>query len=151
MKILVINGPNINLLGLREPEIYGRKDYLALLGFIREVCVQIGVEVECLQSNHEGAIVDAIQGAYGRFDGIVINPAAYTHTSVAILDAIKAVGIPAVEVHLTDVQAREDFRRISYVALACEKTITGMGFEGYAQAIRYLAEKHQNAERRGAY
>jgi 3-dehydroquinate dehydratase-2 len=141
VKILVINGPNINLLGLREPDIYGRKDYAALIGFIQDTCAQAGVEVECMQSNHEGAIVDAIQAAYGRFDGIVINPAAYTHTSVAILDALKAVGIPAVEVHLTNILEREAFRHISYAAQACEKTFAGMGFEGYAQAIRYLADR----------
>ena len=138
MKILVINGPNINLLGLREPEIYGKRDYAALLEFIHERCAESGVEVECVQSNHEGVLVDAIQGAYGRFDGIVINPAAYTHTSIAILDALKAVGIPAVEVHLSNIQEREDYRRNSYAAIACEKTFAGMGFEGYAEAIRYL-------------
>ena len=141
MKILVINGPNINLLGLREPEIYGGRDYAALLEFIRGVCAEAGVDVECVQSNHEGVIVDAIQEARGRFDGIVINPAAYTHTSVAILDALKAVGIPAIEVHLTNVLEREDFRRVSYTALACERTIAGMGFDGYAEAIRCLAGK----------
>ena len=140
MKILVINGPNINLLGLREPEIYGCKNYAALMEFIQAVCADTGVEAECVQSNHEGVIVDAIQEAYGRFDGIVINPAAYTHTSIAILDALKAVGIPAVEVHLTDIKEREAFRQVSYVAEACEKSIAGKGFEGYAEAIRYLAK-----------
>ena len=140
MKILIINGPNINLLGLREPELYGNEDYPALLRFIRTVCADIGVDAEFMQSNHEGSIVDAIQGAYGRFDGIVINPAAYTHTSIAILDALKAVGIPAVEVHLTNTMEREDFRRISYISQACVKTFAGMGFEGYAEAIRCLAE-----------
>ena len=139
MKILVINGPNINLLGLREPEIYGKRDYVALLNFIRDVCDGLGVEVECMQSNHEGAIVDAIQEAYGEFDAIVINPAAFTHTSIAILDALKAVGIPAVEVHLSNIKEREKFRQTSYTALACEKTFAGLGFEGYAEAIRYLA------------
>jgi len=138
MKILVINGPNINLLGLREPELYGRRDYAALVEFIANVCTDLGAEAECIQSNHEGAIVDAIQAAYGRFDGIVINPAAYTHTSVAILDALKAVAIPAVEVHLTDISNREAFRQVSYAAQACKKTFSGMGFEGYAEAIRYL-------------
>ena len=142
MRILVINGPNLNLLGLREPEIYGRKNYAALTGFIQDTCAELGVEVECMQSNHEGVIVDAIQAAYNRFDGIVINPAAYTHTSVAILDALKAVGIPAVEVHLSNIREREAFRQISYAGQACEKTITGMGFEGYAEAIRYLAGKY---------
>ena len=141
MKILVINGPNINLLGLREPEIYGRQDFAALLEFIRDVCSREGADVDFFQSNHEGALVDAIQDAYGRYDAIVINPAAYTHTSVAILDALKAVGIPAVEVHLSDIKAREDFRSISYTSMACEQTITGLGFEGYAQAIRYLTSK----------
>jgi 3-dehydroquinate dehydratase-2 len=145
MKILVINGPNINLLGLREPDIYGKKDYAALTGFIQDVCAEQGVEAECMQSNHEGAIVDAIQAAYGRFDGIVINPAAYTHTSIAILDALKAVGLPAVEVHLTNIGEREAFRHVSYAAQACEKTFAGMGFEGYAEAIRYLAEKILNS------
>jgi 3-dehydroquinate dehydratase-2 len=142
LKILVINGPNLNLLGLREPEIYGKRDYAALLEFIRDASVNAGVEVECMQSNHEGAIVDAIQSAYGHFDGIVINPAAYTHTSIAILDALKAVGIPAVEVHLTDIQTREDFRRISFIAPVCEKTIAGQGFMGYEKAIYYLAQKN---------
>ena len=144
MKILVINGPNINLLGLREPELYGKRDYAALVEFIRDVCAEAGVEVECLQSNHEGTIVDMIQNAYGRFDGIVINPAAYTHTSVAILDALKAVGIPAIEVHLTNIREREDFRRFSYAALACETTIAGKGFDGYAEAIRYFKEKNNS-------
>ena len=142
MRILVINGPNINLLGLREPEIYGKQSYADLIAFIRDVCAKEGVEVECVQSNHEGALVDAIQGAYGCFDGIVINPAAYTHTSIALLDALKAVGIPAVEVHLSDIHGREDFRRRSFVAEACEKTCAGMGFESYAKAIRYLARSY---------
>jgi 3-dehydroquinate dehydratase-2 len=142
MKLLVINGPNINLLGLREPELYGKKNYAALMEFIRDTCAELGVEAECTQSNHEGAIVDAIQAAYGRFDGIVINPAAYTHTSVAILDALKAVDIPAVEVHLTNIKEREAFRHISYAGQACDKTIAGKGFEGYAEAVRYLAGKY---------
>jgi len=141
MKILVINGPNINMLGLREPEIYGKRDYGSLIGFIQDSAAGYGMELECFQSNHEGAIVDKIQSAYGQFDGIVINPAAYTHTSIAILDALKAVAIPAVEVHLTDVGAREAFRATSYAGLACEKTIAGKGFYGYAEAIRYLADK----------
>lgn len=143
MRILVINGPNINMLGHREPDIYGIKSYASLLEFIQDVGVQCGVEVECMQSNHEGAIVDAIQAAHGRFGGIVINPAAYTHTSVAILDALKAVALPAVEVHLSKVHEREAFRKISYVAQACERTYSGMGFEGYALAIRYLAGKEE--------
>ena len=142
MKILVINGPNINLLGLREPEIYGKRSYSDLLKFIRDVCDGLGIEVECVQSNHEGAIVDAIQEAYGKFDGIVINPAAYTHTSIAILDALKAVGIPAIEVHLSNISEREEFRQMSYTAQACEKTFAGMGFEGYAEAINYLVLHH---------
>ena len=139
MKLLVINGPNINLLGLREPEIYGKQDYAALTAYIQEQCLAAGVEADCLQSNHEGAIVDAIQAAYGKYNGIVINPAAYTHTSIAILDALKAVGIPAVEVHLSNIREREAFRQTSYAGLACEKTFAGMGFQGYAEAIRYLA------------
>ncbi|MCL2126513.1 MAG: type II 3-dehydroquinate dehydratase [Oscillospiraceae bacterium] len=140
MKILVINGPNINLLGLREPAIYGNKDYAELLAFIEAAAVDAGVEVECFQSNHEGAIVDAIQSAYGHFDGIVINPAAYTHTSIAILDALKGVGIRAVEVHLSDINSRDDFRRVSYPSMACETTFAGFGFEGYAMAIRHLSK-----------
>jgi len=143
MRILVINGPNINMLGHREPDIYGIKSYASLLEFIRDVAAQHGVEVECMQSNHEGAIVDTIQAAYGRFDGIVINPAAYTHTSVAILDALKAVALPTVEVHLSNVHEREAFRKTSYVAPACERTYSGMGFEGYALAIRYLTGKEE--------
>ena len=141
MTILVINGPNINMLGLREPEIYGSKSYLDLIEFIKKAASEAGVEIECFQSNHEGAIVDGIQAAYKKFDGIIINPAAYTHTSIAILDALKAAGLPAVEVHLSDISSREEFRRISYVSLACEKTIAGKGFEGYAEAIIYLAGK----------
>jgi 3-dehydroquinate dehydratase-2 len=142
VRILVINGPNINMLGLREPELYGNKNYTALVEFIQSVCADAGVEAECMQSNHEGAIVDAIQAAYGHFNGIVINPAAYTHTSIAILDALKAVGIPAVEVHLTNIQEREAYRQISFTAQACEKTFAGMGFEGYAEAIRYLVSTY---------
>ena len=138
MKLLIINGPNLNLLGVREPNIYGKKDFAALEAFIREVCAAEGIECELFQSNHEGAIVDKIQSALGRFDGIVINPAAYTHTSVAILDALKAVALPAVEVHLSDVSAREEFRHISYAGMACEKTFMGLGFDGYKEAILYL-------------
>ena len=140
MKLLVINGPNLNLLGLREPEIYGRQDFAALQAFIRDAAKEAGVEVALFQSNHEGAIVDAIQAAYGVFDGIVINPAAYTHTSVAILDALKAVALPAVEVHLSDVSKRESFRQVSYAGLACVKTFMGLGFEGYRQAIFFLRD-----------
>lgn len=138
MKILVINGPNLNLLGVREPDIYGRRTYEDLLALIRAFAAERGVEVAFVQSNHEGTIVDAIQGALGTADAIVINPAAYTHTSVAILDALKAVALPAVEVHLTDVNAREPFRHVSYAGMACQKTIAGRGFEGYLDAIRFL-------------
>ena len=141
MKLLIINGPNLNLLGLREPEIYGKQDYAALLDFLQASAEEAGVEIECFQSNHEGAIVDAIQAAYGVFDGIIINPAAYTHTSVAILDALKAVALPAVEVHLSDVSLREDFRQISYAGMACQKTFMGLGFEGYRQAILFLKDR----------
>ena len=138
MKFLVIIGPNLNLLGLREPSIYGDRSYKALVELIQRVCEDEGIEVEVFQSNHEGAIVDKIQAAYGVVDGIVINPAAYTHTSVAILDALKAVSIPAVEVHISDVSTRESFRQVSYAGMACIKTYMGHGFEGYAMAIRYL-------------
>ncbi len=137
--ILVINGPNLNLLGLREPAIYGSRNYAALLEFIKESADELGLNVEFFQSNHEGAIVDAIQAAYGKFDGIVINPAAYTHTSVAILDALKSVAIPTVEVHLSDINSREDFRKFSYVSLVAEKTICGMGFDGYREALIHFA------------
>ena len=142
MKILVINGPNINMIGIREPGIYGKQSFADLLALLEETAKVENVELEQFQSNHEGAIVDAIQGCYGRFDAIVINPAAYTHTSVAILDALKAVAIPAVEVHISDVSARESFRQISYPGLYCEKTIAGLGLEGYRQAILYLKEKY---------
>ena len=139
MRILVLNGPNLNLLGVREPEIYGRRDYAALERFIREAAEELDAEVEIFQSNHEGVLVDRIQQAYRVFDGIVLNPAAYTHTSVALLDALKAVGVPTVEVHLSDPDTREDFRRISYVRAACLKTVKGLGFESYRQALRFLA------------
>ncbi len=138
MKLLIINGPNLNLLGLREPEIYGKRDYAALLDFLQKSAEEAGVEIQCFQSNHEGAIVDAIQAAWGVFDGIVINPAAYTHTSVAILDALKAVALPAVEVHLSDISARESFRQLSYAGMACLRSFVGLGFEGYRQAILFL-------------
>lgn len=142
MKILIINGPNINMLGIREPELYGRQDYAALCAFITDAAKKLGVEAELFQSNHEGAIVDRIQQAYfDRTDGIVINPAAYTHTSVAILDALKAAAVPAVEVHITDIYGREEFRRLSYTSMACEKTIAGHGFAGYAQAMEYLTQR----------
>lgn len=140
MNILVINGPNLNLLGIREPDLYGRQDYAALVSLVEETCRQAGMTVEVSQSNHEGAIVDKIQQALGKFDGIVINPAAYTHTSVAILDALKAVALPAVEVHISDVSQREDFRQISYAGMACVKTYMGLGLEGYRQALLYLKE-----------
>lgn len=139
MKILVINGPNINMLGVREPDIYGKQDYKALLELVRNTAERLNVEVDCFQSNHEGDIVDKIQAALNVYDGIVINPAAYTHTSIAILDALKAVGIMTVEVHISDVSKREDFRQISYVRSACVKTIMGQGIDGYRQAIEYLA------------
>ena len=142
MRILVLNGPNLNLLGIREPDIYGKQSYSALEEFIRAQCDRLGAECEIFQSNHEGVLVDMIQSAYKVMDGIVINPAAYTHTSVAILDALKAVAIPAVEVHLSDVAAREAFRHISYPGMACEKTFAGCGFDGYRLAIEYLVEKY---------
>ena len=141
MKFLVINGPNLNLLGLREPAIYGSRSFTALQDFIRASAAEAGVEVALFQSNHEGALVDAIQQAYfDRVDGMIINPAAYTHTSVAIFDALKAVALPAVEVHLSDVSAREPFRQISYAGMACVKTYMGLGFAGYRQAILYLKD-----------
>ena len=140
MKFLVINGPNLNMLGLREPDIYGRQDFKALEQFIRDACAAEGVEATLFQSNHEGAIVDVIQQAYGNYDGIVINPAAYTHTSVAILDALKAVQIPAVEVHISDISKRESFRQVSYAGMACIKRFIGLGFEGYRQAVLYLKD-----------
>ena len=142
MKILVINGPNINMLGIREPGIYGNQNYQVLLTLIDEWAKELDCDVECFQSNHEGAIVDEIQQAYGNFDGIVINPAAYTHTSVAILDALKSVGIPAVEVHISDVTQRETFRQISYAGMACEHHIIGKGLDGYKLAMEYLCEKY---------
>ena len=138
MKLLVINGPNLNLLGRREPDIYGREDFAALCDFIKAAAREVGAEVELYQSNHEGAIVDTIQEALHRFDGIVINPAAYTHTSVAIADALSAVALPVVEVHLSDVMKREAFRHHSFVSPVAKKTYMGMGFEGYRRAIRYL-------------
>ena len=139
MHILVINGPNLNLLGRREPEIYGGETYDDLLRYIRGEAEKLGVSVSFFQSNHEGALVDAIQEALGQYNGIVINPAAYTHTSVALLDALKAVGLPAVEVHISDVSKREDFRQVSYVRAACIKTFMGLGFAGYGEALRCLA------------
>ena len=143
MKILVINGPNLNMLGIREPGIYGKSSFADLLSLLEDTARELGIEVEQYQSNHEGDLVDKIQWAYGKVDGIVINPAAYTHTSVAILDALKAVSIPAVEVHISDVDAREPFRQISYAGLACCKTIKGHGLEGYREAIQFLFQKLQ--------
>ena len=148
MKFLIINGPNINMLGVREPEIYGAQSYAALTELCRKTCEAEGIEVKLFQSNHEGAIVDEIQAAYGVFDGIVINPAAYTHTSIAILDALKAVALPAVEVHISDIESRESFRQLSYAGMACVKTFAGLGFDGYVQAIRFLkGYVLENAER----
>ncbi len=142
MKILVINGPNINMLGIREPQVYGKQSFADLLALLQETALAESLDIEQFQSNHEGDIVDKIQASYGNIDGIVINPAAYTHTSVAILDALKAVSIPAVEVHISDVDSREAFRQISYPGMYCEKTIKGQGLDGYRQAIVYLKMKY---------
>ena len=138
MKILVINGPNLNMLGVREPDIYGKTTYKDLCEFIENHCKEKNVHVEFYQSNHEGDLVDKIHSAYNNFDGIVINPGAYTHTSIALLDAVKAVGVPTVEVHISDVDSREEFRKISYIRLACKTTISGIGIKGYTDAIDYL-------------
>lgn len=146
MKILVLNGPNLNLLGLREPGLYGERSYEALLRYIEAAGREAGAEVSCYQSNHEGDLVDQIQQAYGVFDGIVINPGAYTHTSIAILDALKAVALPAAEVHLTDIYRREDFRHISYAGMACQAHFIGLGFEGYRKAIFWLASPGEAGE-----
>ena len=140
MRILVLNGPNLNLLGIREPGIYGSESYAALVDMIGEKAKELGISVEVRQTNHEGVLVDWIQEALGQFDGIVINPAAYTHTSVAILDAVKAVGLPTVEVHISDVSKREDFRQVSYIRAACVKTIAGHGFRGYLEAMEALCK-----------
>jgi 3-dehydroquinate dehydratase-2 len=142
MKILVLNGPNINMLGIREPDVYGTQSFSALLELLEQVGREEGLEIAQYQSNHEGCLVDQIQAAYGRFDGIVINPAAYTHTSIAILDALKAVGLPAVEVHISDVRQRESFRQVSYPGMACVKTIMGKGLEGYREAILFLKNNY---------
>lgn len=142
MKILVLNGPNINMLGIREPGIYGKQTFQDLLNLLDTVAKEENLTIEQYQSNHEGALVDKIQEAYGKYDGIVINPAGYTHTSVAILDALKAVSIPTVEVHISQVDAREPFRQISYAGMACDKTIKGLGIEGYRQAILHLKAKY---------
>ena len=142
MKILVINGPNLNMLGIREPDIYGAQTFGALENFIRASASELSIDVTLYQSNHEGAIVDTIQSALGVYDGIIINPAAYTHTSVAILDALKAVSLPCVEVHLSDINSREEFRKFSYVSLIAEKTICGLGFDGYREALKHFASKN---------
>ncbi|WP_055079425.1 type II 3-dehydroquinate dehydratase [Lagierella massiliensis] len=140
MKLLVVNGPNINMLGVREPEVYGDGTYIDLCNLVDNYCREKNIEVEFFQSNYEGEIVDIIQNAYGSFDGIIINPAAYTHTSIAILDSLKAVGIPTVEVHISDVSKREDFRQVSYIRQYCKKSIIGFGFKGYLMAVDYLVE-----------
>ena len=141
MKILVINGPNLNMLGIREPDLYGKATYQDLVAMIEDHCEDKGIEVKCLQSNHEGDLVDFIQGAYfDETNAIVINPGAYTHTSVAILDALKAVSIPAVEVHITDIDEREEFRKVSYISSYCSKRVIGKGLEGYIEAIDFLAD-----------
>ncbi len=145
MKILVLNGPNLNMLGIREPEIYGNATYKDLCDLIEDYAKEKGIEVEIFQSNHEGDLVDEIQDAYGEYNGIVINPAAYTHTSVALLDALKAVGIPAVEVHISDVSKREDYRQISFVREYCFETVTGLGFKGYIKAIDLLLENENDS------
>ena len=142
MKILVLNGPNINMLGIREPDVYGKESFADLLALREQTAKEEAVQITQYQSNHEGCLVDQIQAAYGVFDGIILNPAAYTHTSVAILDALKTVGLPAVEVHISDPDAREDFRHISYARLACEKTIKGHGLQGYVEALDYLVNKY---------
>ena len=143
MKIYVINGPNLNMLGIREPDIYGKSGYSDLINTIENHCKKLGIEIVCYQSNHEGALVDKIQEAYfEKADGIVINPGAYTHTSIALLDAVKSVSIPTVEVHISAVDKRESFRQTSYIGLACINTISGMGIQGYIEAINYLYEKN---------
>lgn len=142
MKIYVINGPNLNMLGIREPGIYGNGSYADLMDMVKSRCNELGIDVVCYQSNHEGDLVDKIQEAYFEgADGIVINPGAYTHTSIALLDAVKSVKIPTIEVHISKLSEREDFRQVSYIRLACEKTISGMGLDGYIEAINYLYEK----------
>ncbi|NLF80083.1 MAG: type II 3-dehydroquinate dehydratase [Clostridia bacterium] len=140
MKVLIINGPNLNFLGIREPEIYGRQTYADLLAYINDYCAGQDIEAQFFQSNHEGAIIDAIQDAYGKMDGMIINPGAYSHTSIAILDALKAVGLPTVEVHLSDIAGREPFRRHSYISQACLSTISGLHFKGYVEALRLLQD-----------
>ena len=141
MKLLVLNGPNLNMLGIREPDLYGKKDYKSLVKFVKQVGKENGVKVDIFQSNYEGAIVTKIQKALNRYDGIIINAGAYTHTSIAILDALKSVGLLTVEVHLTDINSREDFRKLSYVSKIAEKTIVGKGFDGYKEAVEYFAQR----------
>lgn len=143
MKFLILNGPNVNLQRYSEPGMPGELDYNGMMDYVQSGCDQMGIETDVCQTNHEGDLIDEIQAAAGRVDGIVLNPGGYAHTSVAILDALKAVALPAVEVHLSDVKSRDDFRQISYAGLACEKTIMGLGFQGYVEAIRYLAERYQ--------
>ena len=140
MKLLIINGPNLNMLGVREPEIYGTENYEALCRKVLDYAAVRGVEAECFQSNHEGDLVDAIQNAFGKADGIVINPGAYTHTSIALLDAVRAVGIPTVEVHISDLSEREAFRQVSYIRAACVATISGHGLDGYTEAMALLID-----------
>ena len=142
MQLLILNGPNLNLLGLREPAIYGTQNYAALEAFCKEACREAGFGCKVFQSNHEGTLVDEIQAAYGVYDGIIINPAAYTHTSIAILDALKAVALPAAEVHITDINQREEFRKVSYAGMACQAHFIGQGLAGYLNAVRWLAENH---------
>lgn len=146
MRILVLNGPNINMLGIREPGIYGNDSFETLCNTVRDYAEDNGIEIKIYQSNHEGALVDEIQNAYGAFDGIVFNPGAYTHTSIALLDALKAVGIPTVEVHISDVSKREDFRQISYIRAACVNTICGHGIKGYTEAIKFLKDNYGEKE-----
>ena len=143
MRILIINGPNINLLGIREKKIYGEQSYTLLLEQINKWATDYDVEIKHVQSNHEGVLIDEIQAAYGQFDAIIINPAAYTHTSIAILDALKAVSLPSVEVHISNIRERESFRQVSYAGMACEKTISGQGLDGYRQAIQHLTERYK--------
>ena len=147
MKILVLNGPNINMLGIREPEHYGNETYSQLLKMIKDHCAALGIELECFQSNHEGALIDKIQEAYGKCSGIVFNPGGYTHTSIALLDALKAVKIPTVEVHISDVESRESFRQISYIREACVKTISGHGIYGYIEAIDFLTKQQDSLKK----
>lgn len=142
MKLLILNGPNLNMLGIREPDIYGAETYAGLCRRVSEYAAERHVEIECYQSNHEGDLVDKIQAAYGNTDGIVFNPGAYTHTSIALLDALKAVSIPTVEVHISALESREAFRQVSYIRAACEKTVTGHGIAGYTEAMAYLIDRY---------